>query len=114
MGFFIMLQENTEGGFQIYLHTDNEGILSEEEIETMNEYGLDIWNEKKSWEAIQRILWVYVYDNRVYPFTELNKDAKRVAVKEFIVDHDAFFKKDENEKHRYDCTGVLISNGGMY
>jgi hypothetical protein len=61
VGFFVMLQENTDDGFTIYLHSDNEDDLTEEQLQQCKELGLDPWNDAESWEAIQRILGVPVH-----------------------------------------------------
>ncbi|PFP29365.1 hypothetical protein COJ96_10700 [Bacillus sp. AFS073361] len=131
LGFFVMLQEYTEDTeFKIYLHSKNQEDLEDSELELLDEMGLDFFNDDKTWRVLQDFFYVYVYDNRHYPFTELNLKAKRTAVKEFLVDHEAFFRVDENDncsfveayhtllrenkRHKYDSQGILVSNGGMY
>jgi hypothetical protein len=59
VGFFVMLEESTdEGYFQVYMHTDNEYDLDEEDLETLeNEYGLYVdMDEDEQTLTIKKLL----------------------------------------------------------
>lgn len=58
LGFFVSLQENTdEGYYQIYLHTDNEEDMDEEDLNLLQEkYGIDCHSDDVSDRIIKEIL----------------------------------------------------------
>jgi hypothetical protein len=66
-------------------------------------------------------------DVKVFKYTELREEAKKVARNELIVDAEAFFEQpdmNDEEAHEdlmkhvdenfFDDEGILVSNGGCY
>lgn len=61
LGFFVMLQEcEDEDEFLVYLHSDNEDDLTDEQLNKLEEYGIVIDKDEETSKEIMELLGVYV------------------------------------------------------
>lgn len=61
INIFVSLQENTEEGYEFYLHSDNEDELSQEHLNLLNDhYGINTHDDESSQYAIENLLSIKV------------------------------------------------------